>query len=60
MTVIVVGATILRPVLTDDGDPGSGPLIAGAAYDVAALTVATALAVFKPGRARRRVAAAAT
>ena len=47
MTVIVVGATILRPVLTDDGNPGSGPLIAGAAYDVSALTVATALAVYK-------------
>ena len=60
VTVIVVGATILRPVLTDDGDPGSGPLVVGAAYDVLALTVATALAVFKPGRARRRAAAAAT
>ena len=60
VTVIVVGATILHPVLTDDGNPGSGPLIAGAAYDVAALTTATALAVFKPGRARRRAAAPAT
>ena len=50
VTVIVVGATILRPVLADDADAGSGPLIAGAAYDVAALTAATALAVFKPGR----------
>lgn len=54
LTVIAVGATILRPVLDDDGDPSSTPLIAGAAYDVAALTTATALAVFKPGRARRR------
>jgi hypothetical protein len=54
VSVIVVGATILRPVLTDDANPGSGPLILGAAYDVAALTVATALAVFKPGRVRRR------
>ena len=54
VTVIVVGATILRPVLADDGDPSSTPLIAGAAYDVAALTAATTLAVFKPGRARRR------
>jgi hypothetical protein len=60
VTVIVVGATILRPVLTEDGEPGSGPLIVGAAYDVLALTVATALAVFKPGRARRRAAVAAT
>jgi hypothetical protein len=54
VTVIVVGATILRPVLVDDANPGSGPLIAGATYDVCALTVATALAVFKPGRARWR------
>ena len=54
VTVIVVGATILRPVLADEGNPSSTPLIVGAAYDVAALTVATALAVFKPGRARRR------
>ena len=54
VTVIVVGATILRPVLTDEGNPSSTPLVLGAAYDVAALTAATALAVFKPGRARRR------
>jgi uncharacterized membrane protein SirB2 len=54
VTVIVVGATVLRPVLDDESDPGSAALIAGAAYDVAALTVATALAVFKPGRPRRR------
>jgi hypothetical protein len=54
VTVIVVGATILRPVLDNDGDPSSAPLIAGAAYDVVALTLATALAVFKPGRARGR------
>jgi hypothetical protein len=52
VTVIGVGAIVLRPVLGDDADTGSGPLIAGAAYDVVALTVATTLAVFKPGRAR--------
>jgi Predicted integral membrane protein (DUF2269) len=54
VTVILVGATVLRPVLDDNGNPSSAPLIAGAAYDVVALTTATALAVFKPGRARRR------
>ena len=54
VTVILVGATILRPVLADSGNPSSTPLVAGAAYDVAALTIATTLAVFKPGRARRR------
>jgi hypothetical protein len=53
VTVIAVGALILRPVLTDDADASSAPLIVGASYDVAALTTATALAVFKPGRARR-------
>jgi hypothetical protein len=54
VTVIAVGAIVLRPVLTDEGNPASTPLIIGAAYDVAALAVATALGVFKPGRARSR------
>jgi hypothetical protein len=54
VTVIIVGATVLRPVLTGDSDAGSGPLIAGAAYDVVALAVATVLGVFKPGRQIRR------
>jgi len=54
VTVIIVGATVLRPVLTGDPDAGSARLIAGAAYDVAALTVATVLGVFKPGRSLRR------
>ena len=53
ITVIIVGATVLRPVLTDDTNAGDAPLIVGAAYDVTALTVATALGVFKPGRSRR-------
>jgi hypothetical protein len=52
VTVIAVGAIVLRPVLGDDPTSGSGPLVAGAAYDVAALLVATVLGVFKPGRAR--------
>jgi len=43
----------LRPVLNGDAHLNDTPLIVGAAYDVAALTLATALAVFKPGRARR-------
>jgi hypothetical protein len=54
LTVIVVGAVTLRPVLADDGNPSSAPLIAGAAYDVTALAASTALAVFKPGRTKRR------
>ena len=40
VTVIVVGATVLRPVLDDDSTGGDAALIAGAAYDVAALTAA--------------------
>ena len=45
---------MLRPVLADGADADGTPLIAGAAYDVAALTAATALAVFKPMRRARR------
>jgi hypothetical protein len=58
VTVILVGALVLSPALDDDAATADAtPLIVGAAYDVAALTAATALAVFKPGRARRRAAA---
>ena len=54
VTVIIVGATVLRPVLDDGAAPNNAALIVGAAYDVAALTVATGLGVFKPGRMRRQ------
>ncbi|MCG2620849.1 hypothetical protein LVY72_02850 [Arthrobacter sp. I2-34] len=54
VSVIVVGATVLRPVLAGGAQLDGGTLIAGAAYDVVALTVATALGVFKPGRTLRR------
>ena len=57
VSVILVGALVLGPTAdamrTGDRDAG-GLLIAGAAYDVAALTLATTLSVFKPGRARVR------
>jgi uncharacterized membrane protein SirB2 len=56
VSVIAVGALVLRPVLADDATADGTALIVGAAYAVAALTAATALAVFKPGRARRQVA----
>jgi hypothetical protein len=46
-------------VLSDDTAGGDAALIAGAAYDVAALTAATTLAVFKPGRAGRSARRAA-
>ena len=53
VTVILVGAIVLRPVLADDSTADGTALIVGAAYDVAALSAATALAVFKPGRTFR-------
>lgn len=52
ISVIAVGALILNggmnAMLSGQGG-AEGPLIAGAAFDVVALTVATALGVFKPG-----------
>ena len=59
VSVVVVGATVLRPVLFGGAHMDNGALIAGAAYDVVALTVATALGVFKPGKKLRRHQAAA-
>lgn len=56
-TVIVVGATLLRPALAGSAAGHDATLITGAAYDVAALTVATALSVFKPGKRRTRARA---
>jgi hypothetical protein len=55
VSVLLVGALVLGPSIdemrTGHGDAG-GLLIAGAAYDVVVLTLATTLSVFKPGRAR--------
>ncbi len=57
VSVILVGAFVLGPasnqMLDGDGDT-TGRLIAGATYDVMALTLATGLSVFKPGRRFRR------
>ena len=54
--VILVGAFVLGPgteaMRTGDGG-AEARLIAGSAYDVVALTVATGLSVFKPRRRRR-------
>jgi hypothetical protein len=55
LTVIAVGALVLKDGMTAmlSGAGGAeGRLIAGAAWDVAALMVATGLSVFKPGRRR--------
>jgi uncharacterized membrane protein SirB2 len=60
LAVIVVGALILGPQTTAMADDGSGSqtaLIAASAWDVLALTLATCLSVYKPGRARDRRAA---
>lgn len=61
--VILVGALVLGPG-TDamrSGDGGAeARLIAGSAYDVVALTLATGLSVFKPRRRRRRTATGST
>ena len=56
LSVIVVGAAVLGPGVEAlrDGDSGAqARVIMGAAYDVVALTLATALSVYKPGRRRR-------
>ena len=57
VTVLLVGAFVISPassqMLDGQGDT-TGRLIAAAAYDVVALTAATALGVFKPGRSFRR------
>ena len=58
MSVLLVGGLVLAPASSRllDGDTGAtGPLIAGATYDVVALTLATVLAVYKPGRTFRRI-----
>ena len=56
VSVILVGAFVIGPGSNElvDGADTTGRLIAGATYDVVALTIATSLSVFKPGRAFRR------
>ena len=57
VSVMVVGAAVIGPGVQamQNGEGGAeAALIAGSGYDVFALTVATGLGVFKPGRARRR------
>jgi Predicted integral membrane protein (DUF2269) len=52
VSVIGVGAFVLRPPLDSQGPGGDAPLIVGSAYDALALALATGLGVFKPGRPR--------
>src|SRR4051794_8209349 len=59
--VILVGALVLGPgtdAMRDGTGGAEARLIAGSAYDVAALLVATGLSVFKPRRRRRPLAPA--
>lgn len=62
ISVILVGALVLGPgtEAMRTGDGGAQPrLIAGSAYDVVALSLATGLSVFKPRRRVRRKQSAA-
>ena len=57
VSVILIGAFVIGPALDETRVGGHNVdrrLIAGAGYDVVALTVATGLAVYKPGRRRQR------
>jgi hypothetical protein len=52
VSVMVVGGVVIGPAFTSalaNGVDTTGRLIAAAAYDVLALSVATGLSVFKPG-----------
>lgn len=53
VSVIVVGAVLISPVLDADSEPNDATLVVAGAWDVFALLVATGLAVVKPGKRRR-------
>ena len=57
ISVMFVGGLVINPAQTrmlNGTGAGTRQLIAAAAYDVTALTIAVALSVFKPGRPFRR------
>ncbi|MPZ74871.1 MAG: hypothetical protein GEU74_16945 [Nitriliruptorales bacterium] len=57
-SVMVAGTVVIGPGLEQaqrGAAIGEAQLIAGAAYDVVALSVATALSVYKPGKPSRRL-----
>jgi hypothetical protein len=56
VSVILAGALVIDGALDDPTNGGNAEtaLIAAAGWDVIALMTATALAVYKPGRGRRR------
>jgi uncharacterized membrane protein len=56
VAVILVGALVLGPqteAMISDGTGSQAVLVGASAFDVVALTLATTLSVFKPGRPRR-------
>lgn len=57
VSVILAGAFVIDGALEElrSGADAQGELIAAASWDVIALTTATALAVYNPGRRRRRL-----
>jgi uncharacterized membrane protein len=60
LSVILVGAFVIGPATATmlDGRGGAeGTLIVASAYDVLALSLATGLSVYKPGRRRARATA---
>jgi hypothetical protein len=59
VSVILVGALVIDGVLEElrDGGDGDAKLISAATWDVVALTIATAFAVYKPGRRLRQAGA---
>jgi hypothetical protein len=59
LSVILVGALVLGPqtaAMIDGRDGSEIALVLASAYDVLALSLATGLSVFKPGRRRDRTA----
>lgn len=52
LSVILVGATAMSPLLRTGARPDEAALLLGASWDVLALTAAVGLAVFKPARRR--------
>jgi hypothetical protein len=57
LSVILVGAFVIGPgtaAMLDGGGGAEGRLIVASAYDVLALSLATGLSVYKPGRRRAR------
>ena len=63
VSVMAVGGFVIGPALTatlENGRDATAPLVVAGVYDVVALTLATALSVFKPGKRFRQPAMTAS